>query len=737
MTSYNQSIANLKSRTRANTNFQQQQNTASAATEGQRGISEARDIAGKLSGFSETLGEWKKKDILEKQEQGKIKARQAATENSQKLAELNEELLRTKEEDTRYQEIKAEMLRLGGEDAYPDADRIAGLSPWQQVGYAKEKLRAFNESFPDKLAHSLQNSEKAMTIQGITFTPKELRENNIQGLPFKEAAVNVLTEDIRKASGVDKFSPELLKLAKTEDSIQAAKDGQMAKFRERYNIESSSNTRQKALKEWSGSAKDADDFHRLILINSNTVDQNNKLIGNSGGLDLAFKQLEQEGISGTNTGIADKYGDMELPEQLRKKLGAPKGTTFEKQWPGRFATLRSSIKRGIVKKNNAELKWQKTAGTALEAEFIEKARKADLSTQQVNEYKRRFGKLGLAIPSGVTNYETATMRDEREDKQKIEDIMAANRGYISNEELDRYNPKAALEFRDKATKMEKEALKAHDSEAKIKAHMDTAFTNMGIKANEKSPAYVEAMSNAKADYAVKYNRYVSMGYSSAQASHLALHAQQVTDKETGEVMPDSMGVLTEIKTNGEASKYVVTGQAIEKELKPGHLRVARIKSGKEEIRNDRNIINNGTIGGDYGHRQITTIQENVDKHGYPKGLYINKSARQYYEGLARGRDGNWQGLVDAQLKATGHPGLWPNERPPEQDLFQGKDKDGNLVSDPDGLLPVAKALERAGKYPSLGCYLYSRNEIQDCTNYKKLPYSVWELSENQVSWLRQ
>jgi len=202
-------------------------------------------------------------------------------------------------------------------------------------------------------------------------------------------------------------------------------------------------------------------------------------------------------------------------------------------------------------------------------------------------------------------------------------------------------------------------------------------------------------------------------------------------------MPDSMGVLTEIKTNGEASKYVVTGQAIEKELKPGHLRVARIKSGKEEIRNDRNIINNGTIGGDYGHRQITTIQENVDKHGYPKGLYINKSARQYYEGLARGRDGNWQGLVDAQLKATGHPGLWPNERPPEQDLFQGKDKDGNLVSDPDGLLPVAKALERAGKYPSLGCYLYSRNEIQDCTNYKKLPYSVWELSENQVSWLRQ
>ena len=116
---------------------------------------------------------------------------------------------------------------------------------------------------------------------------------------------------------------------------------------------------------------------------------------------------------------------------------------------------------------------------------------------------------------------------------------------------------------------------------------------------------------------------------------------------------------------------------------------------------------------------------------------MNKGARQYYQGLARGRDGNWQGLVDAQLKATGHPGLWPNERPPEQDLFQGQDKDGNLVEDPNGLLPVAKALERAGKYPSTGCFIYTRNQIQDCTNYERLPYSTWELPENQVPWLRQ
>ena len=166
------------------------------------------------------------------------------------------------------------------------------------------------------------------------------------------------------------------------------------------------------------------------------------------------------------------------------------------------------------------------------------------------------------------------MRDEREDKDLIKALMASQNGVISHEQLDSFHPLAALEYREKATKLEDKSLKRHGAEAKIKAHMDTAFTNMGIKANEKSPAYVEALENAKADYALKYNNYIAMGYSSAQASHLALNAQQVTDKETGEIIPDSMGVLTEIKTNGEGSKYVITGQSVEKDLQAGHIRVA-------------------------------------------------------------------------------------------------------------------------------------------------------------------
>ena len=64
------------------------------------------------------------------------------------------------------------------------------------------------------------------------------------------------------------------------------------------------------------------------------------------------------------------------------------------------------------------------------------------------------------------------------------------------------------------------------------------------------------MSNAKADYAEKYNRYIAMNYSSAEASRLALHAKEVKDKLASTAAtkvqiasawdPDTGGIVTTI-----------------------------------------------------------------------------------------------------------------------------------------------------------------------------------------------
>jgi len=754
--SYASNIERLKANQREVSRQEQQITTAAARDRGEYEIRHARDIASKLEPFSKELKDWKKKDIEKKKLEGIAEARKAkldkakwlnehgtetakrvyAIEQAKAMGELAFEFEDAKAQDLEYHKLKAQLLKEGGSAAYPDADRITQLSPWQQVGFAQEQIRQKMLGFEEQLEHSLQNGTEPISLGGITYTAQEIKDNNL-AFPMKQAAIEVYSDKIYTNLGLDRYSDEMIKMSGVNETIQKAKESQIAKYRERYNIESSMNTRQKAKLEWSRSEKTAVDLQHLLVKTSNTADTKGNLLGNSGGWKEVEAIITQEGIDRDNPEYAETILNQPMPASMARELGVKPGKTFAQQWPGKVSSIKAAIRKGYVDKVNEEEKFLEAAGTDLKNDFIKEARTnpQGLSTARVNEIKREFGELGLPIPSAVTNYETASDRNQREDEDHIETLMASQNGYISNEQLDQFHPKAALKHRDKATKLEEGAVKKHDAEKKIKAHLDTTFTNMGIKGNEKSPAYVEAMANAKADYAQKYNRYIAMGYESAVASHLALRAQEVKDKETGEPIPDSMGVLTEIEARGENSKYVVEGQSIEKIIKPGHLRVARIASGKREIKDDPNIMFNGTIGGDYGRRQLDSIAENIEKHGVNRGLNMNKGARKYYEGLARGRDGNWMGLVDAQLKARGHEGLWPKERPPEQDLYEGRTMDGEYISDPDGLLPIAKAMERASKYPTPYTYWYSTCMLRDCMPSRPDPQSIWDEKEAMYPWL--
>ena len=752
--SYDRNIERLKANISSVTAAQQRINTEGAILRGKEGVARVEAITTGLAPFSEELQKWKKRDIEKKKAEGVAAARKAkldkakwleehgsetqkrmyAIEQAQKMGELAFEFEDAKAQDLEYQKLKKQMLDAAGTSAYPDAERLAQLSPWQQVGFAQEKLRVFNDTFEDKLAHELQNSTKQYKLAGITFTPQEIKDNNM-AFPMKQAAIELIADEIRERHGVDRFSPEMLKMSKTEDVILKAKESQRAKFRERYNIESSMNTRQKAMLEWQRSEKTAIDVEKLLVMNSATVDTDGALLGNAGAWKAVEEILVSDGVKLQNPEYANKILDQPMSVEMARQLGVKQGTTFSQQWPQRTAEIKRKIREGYVKEVNDEEKFLNDAGTELTNEFKTKARSGDLTSQEVNEYKRKYGELGLTIPADVSKYETASDRDEREDKDLIEDLMASQNGYISNEQLDAFHPKAALEHRKEATRLEEAALKKHGAEKKIKAHLATAFTNMGIKGNEKSPAYIEAMENAKADYAQKYNRYIAMGYSSAEASHHALHAQQVTDKETGEMIPDSMGVLAEIRANGEGSKYVITGQAIEKELKPGHLRVARIRGAKQEILDDPNSVTTKVIGGDYGHRQITTIANNVEKHGR-RGLYMDKGALQYYKGITRGRNarqGGWWGLVDAQLKAAGHKGLNPAERPRALELLTGEDANGNTIPDPRGSKAVDQRVSRAMNYPSQQTSLYAMNSLRDGQRFGR-GTSVFDQPENLPIW---
>ena len=722
--SYEQNIQRLSQTSRFNTSQAQAFETENANNMSRWHTDRANKVIEGLSGFSKILQKERKKQIEKAKQKGAQLAIEDRAVDAHRLLELEQLIPTLKEEDRNYHELKAEYIKLQGINAYPEADRLAKLSHYQQYGYTQERLRNAMDSYGDSLNYRMQNGETPYELNGVTYTAKQIRANNIQSLPLKEALLEVESAKLRKEMGLDEFSPEILELVGVNKTINAAKSAYLGKVRKRYSIDASFQTQAQSALAWKNSGKTGADIHHFLVTSGATVDKNGELLGNEGAWSAFMKVAAKEGITLGDPSYADTLGNLPIPIELGRKVGAKPGTTFSQHWPKRFANLKTAIKKGYVEVTNEELKYQKAAGVDLESKFIQAGREQPLSEQQVNQYKRDFGNLGLTVPSTVSNYETLMDRDVREDKAQLKSLIAANKGVVTNEMLDQFHPEAALEYREKAAKYDKASLDVGDAKGKIKATLDKAFTNMGIKGNEKSPAYVEAMANAKADYQQKFNRYIGMGYSENEASHYALNATEMKDEE-GKPIPDSMGVLTEIRQNGEGSKYVITGQSIEKEIKPGHLRVARIASGKREILEDPDIMFKGTIGGDYGRRQLDTIVNNINKYGTRKGLSMDPGAIKYYKGLARGRDGNWQGLVDAQLKAIGHEGLWPKEKTQLQTLLEAEELTPEVKQ-------LAKHIARSSQYPSKTTLLYNRNLMKDGATYGQGLFSTFDDPNNLI-----
>ena len=87
-----------------------------------------------------------------------------------------------------------------------------------------------------------------------------------------------------------------------------------------------------------------------------------------------------------------------------------------------------------------------------------------------------------------------------------------------------------------------------------------------------------------------------MGYDPRQANHYALNADAIKDKETGELIPDSQGVIAHIRQTESTNKYTSPVYAIQGDQKQGHIRVAEIAKGKKQLMNNSNINFEEPIG---------------------------------------------------------------------------------------------------------------------------------------------
>ena len=746
MATWQSNLDKLRSASRRSTTEAQQIETQAADQRGQAGIRHAQDIANKLAPLSEGLREWKRRDIKHKQLEGKEKARQDELEKAEKLTRkehLLKEIEQAKKDnalllefkdvqaqDIAAQKLKQEILELYGPDFYPDAAQIEGLTPWQKVGYAKEKLRLVGNQYEDQLQYAVQNwdyKKEPIIINGTEITPEELNDPTIS-IPFKKRAIEIISDRLNERLGLPRYSKELRRVTGIEDKIQGVKESWLAKERDSFIKADAAKKQGQAKIDWRNSDKTSADMEQYMLRFGNTINPETGMpYGNSGALDQMFTIWQEEGIEKSDPDFINSYRDTLLPASIARDVGAKPGTTFGQQWPQRFASTKAAIKAGYVKQVNAERAYQEAFGTELQTQFTDEVRALALqgqvmTTPKVNEYKAKFQAAGLPIPEDISKWETTSMRSAREDKGFIESLKASQGGVITNAQLDQFNPLAAAEYRKEADNYEEGLLEDYDTENLIKATLDQTFTGMGLKGNEKNRIYREALKNAKQDYIKQYNELRGMGFDDKHANYLALNGTPGEFKtKDGQQLVGFQGVLNEIDTKGEASKYVRTGQNVQNTLGDAYVRVGYVGTAKEQIQKDPNSVLTGLLGGQYGQDQLNIIAANIEKFGLDRGLNMSTSAVDFYRGISNGTDlkttGGWMGILDAQLKANipGHQGLWPKgNRNPTISLITGQNEDGAFISDPSGLKALTdQAIRTLANANSVQEYMYAIDLLKD------------------------
>ncbi len=731
MSSFDRNIDNLRRASNFNTSLANKYETENASAIGSTKQFEARQIASGLSDFSSSLKEWKKQDIKKQLAKGKTEFLEEKQVNAEKMAALQERLVAAKDNQIAIEEIKGEMLQLSGPDGKSEADRIGHLSSWAQVGYVKEKLSLFNNSVEDKLAYHMQNSERAISLQGVEFSAKQLRDHHITGLPMKEAALEVEMNELKKDAGLNKYSAEMLELAGTNEAIASAKEAQLTKFRERYNIDASAKQQAQLILDWNSSEKTGKDLYALILGSSNTVNEKNQLLGMGGGWTFALSQLTKEGIASTDRGAyADMIGDLVIPDHVADKLGIDRGTTYGKQWPNRIKELKTSISTAYVKNVKAQQEELKADQTALGNQFTILRRKGVISQQELEWFEQKSRDLGGEIDSRIKNYKTVSELDEEESEELIKNQIASNGGWITHAQLDTYNPRAASKYRDQATRHEAAFAKDAGAEKLIKGALNESWTAAGLKQKEKPLIYEYALVRANQDFERKWNHLVSMGFNPEKAMKLALNASQedLLHPETGEpieALQGFEGVVAEIKRNGANSKYTQESAAEKDSMKKSMIRLHHIDIGKKQMMSKEGYDpHTYQIGGEYGKERINEIIENIKAYGTWNGITKSEEALEYYRGLANGKRGwNAHSIIDAQLKFNGHPGIWPDRKP----LTNEQKSDAAL----DKVNSRLDTINEATKYEgSVVSYNNLYNYIDELNNPPETGRSVWDLPEN-------
>tara|TARA_R100001463_G_scaffold9903_3_gene29519 strand:+ start:796 stop:4143 length:3348 start_codon:yes stop_codon:yes gene_type:complete len=363
-------------------------------------------------------------------------------EQLEKLAVLEAQLKANKNLDTEMHKQKLNLLLNGA--YYEDADRFTQLSPHGQTQYAKRKLQLFNDSLELKAKNYLAKSEDLLNVNGHEYTPKSVSGIPLYPIALKEHALNVAIDKIRTQSGINGFSEEMLELAGVtgpDGTIETTKNSIMGEFRTQHGIDSSYQTRIKAMQEFTSEGDY--DLNRLLTIFTGTWNDQGRLMTYDEALTEAFTLLGTEMVHGKLKG---DFG-FKVLEKIGEQINPVTNTPFKDANKVRFDKLIEDVKNGRFDRTQADLKEGTQKQKQTEVNFnkwvkreIKKDQNFTMSQAEyewwIEEYQGPNGGNGIGIPQWLSNRYFQLTKDDEEEIKRIKKIMAAD-------EFDEYTLKGA------------------------------------------------------------------------------------------------------------------------------------------------------------------------------------------------------------------------------------------------------------------------------------------------------
>jgi len=275
-------------------------------------------------------------------------------ENNQKTNDkkFNDKLTLLKRVHQEYQNASNSIVDKENEKKLINADHILKHSPFYQYGFAAERLNSIAKTMPEQLVQEMET--------GIAdISPKSFAQASVK--------VDTVIAQLLENSGANNFSPEIRRNTGFNKKIQTAKDNWLTQERQKVNVQIGSEQRVKAFQIFGNSTKNGKEMTGQdvsILLDGVRNTSNAKgtdVIGNQEGWNLIHSKIAE--MAYTDEGIIDRFLELEISEDMAKKLGLKKNAkgkypTIEEHWPNKRAEI-IALENAIIKGKQETTKQEK------------------------------------------------------------------------------------------------------------------------------------------------------------------------------------------------------------------------------------------------------------------------------------------------------------------------------------------------------------------------------------------